>query len=258
MKTYIIYIINLFVIITIYSCQKVIDVDLNAVSPQIVIEGNIYDRPGPYTVNIFKTVNFSDPNIYPPVSGAFVQISDDAGNSEVLSEAASGTYTCSTLGGKSGRTYTLTVRTSEQTYTAISSMPDPIEIDSIYIEKTILGDEKLVSLKFKDPAGIDNYYRLIEFKNGIRQKGFEVSNDKLSLNGTITYSIYQNTDSTLNSGDKVTVWLESIDNNMYDYFRTAADDGESASPSNPISNISNGALGYFNACAVRTKDIIVP
>jgi hypothetical protein len=30
------------------SCQKVIVVDLNASAPQVVIEGNVYDQPGPY------------------------------------------------------------------------------------------------------------------------------------------------------------------------------------------------------------------
>jgi hypothetical protein len=49
--------------------------------------------------------------------------------------------------------------------------------------------------------------------------------------------------------------LQSIDKGVYDYFRTAGNDGnQSASPSNPISNIDNEALGYFNACAVTKKE----
>lgn len=62
----------------------------------------------------------------------------------------------------------------------------------------------------------------------------------------------------LKTGDSVYVILECIDENVYDYFRTAGGDmSNSASPANPISNISNGALGYFNACTIRSESLVV-
>jgi hypothetical protein len=65
-------------------------------------------------------------------------------------------------------------------------------------------------------------------------------------------------DTKIERGDLVTVWLESIDKNVYDYFRTAGQDGsQSATPSNPISNISPSVLGYFNACSVTKKTFTV-
>jgi hypothetical protein len=61
----------------------------------------------------------------------------------------------------------------------------------------------------------------------------------------------------LKKGDTVTVWLETIDKGVFDYFRTAgSESGRNASPANPVSNISNGALGYFNASSVRKGSII--
>ena len=62
------------------SCQKVIDVDLNSSSPHIVIEGYISDQPGPYWVRISQTVNYNQPNTFPPVSGATVTLSDNIGS----------------------------------------------------------------------------------------------------------------------------------------------------------------------------------
>lgn len=50
------------------SCEKEIDLDLNSSSPQIVIEGNISDAPGPYIVKLSKTVNYSELNNYLPVT----------------------------------------------------------------------------------------------------------------------------------------------------------------------------------------------
>ena len=58
------------------SCTKVINVNLNNANPNIVIEGNLNDGPGPYQVKLTQTVNFSDPNFFPPVTGAIVQITD--------------------------------------------------------------------------------------------------------------------------------------------------------------------------------------
>ena len=61
------------------------------------------------------------------------------------------------------------------------------------------------------------------------------------------------------AGDSIKVWLECIDHGVFEYFRTAnRDGGHSTSPANPVSNITNGALGYFNACSVRKKVFIYP
>jgi hypothetical protein len=252
-------IISIVLVIVFSSCQKVIDLDLNSASSQIVIEGNVYDQTGPYLVKISQTVNFDESNVYPPVTGATVEISDDVGNSEVLTESSSGTYITSALQGISGRTYTLTVASKGKTYTATSTMPNPVNIDSIYLEKSMFGNDKLVSVNFNDPANTNNYYRLIEFINNERQTGFNVTDDNLNQGKIISYSFMSaGNDSKLETGDNVTVWLESIDDNVYEYFRTAGrDGGQSSSPSNPTSNISNGALGYFNACSVHEISIIV-
>ena len=51
-----------------------------------MIEGNITDLTGPYIVKISESVNFDVTNIFPPVNGAKVIISDNAGNSETLKE----------------------------------------------------------------------------------------------------------------------------------------------------------------------------
>ncbi len=52
-------------IFALFSCTKVINVNLNNANPNIVIEGVISDGAGPYQVQLSQTVNFSDPNIFP-------------------------------------------------------------------------------------------------------------------------------------------------------------------------------------------------
>lgn len=113
-----------------------------------------------------------------------------------------------------------------------------------------------------DRANVENYYRIIEFKNSKKIEGFNVASDDLYKGKKITYklmSMGNGTDSKISTGDYIIIWLEALDKGAYEYFRTAEQDGsQSASPSNPTSNISNGALGYFNACSVTKKSIIVP
>src|SRR6185312_7927452 len=117
------------------GCQKVINIDLNSASPAIVIIGNINDQPGPYTVTLSQTVNFSAPNTFPPINGAFVTIADNAGNIDTLVETIQGTYITKRIMGVAGRTYSLTVTANGQTYTASSTMPQVVKFDTLEIIK---------------------------------------------------------------------------------------------------------------------------
>jgi hypothetical protein len=240
------------------SCEKIIDLKLNTSVSQIVIQGNVYDQSGPYTVKITKTVDFDESNIYTPVTGAEVEISDNTGNTEVLTETSPGIYLTSSLQGVPRRTYTLTIKTDGKNYTASSTMPPAVNIDSIYCEKSYFGDFLQLYAEFSDPADTVNYYYLIQYINGVAQDGMGVANDELDDGQTIKFLFMPiDEESQLKTGDTTTVWLETIDKGVYDYYRTVNPHaGQYTTPANPVSNISNGALGYFKACSIRKKTLI--
>jgi hypothetical protein len=250
--------LSAFLLSVLTACEEVVSIDYKTSSSQIVIEGNIYDEAGPYTIRISKSVAMDDPSIYPPVTGATVTINDHAGNAEVLAETDSGIYQTSTLQGIPGRTYTLTVSTGGQTYTANSTMPSAVEIDTIYSSKIDGTEMHQINVNFTDPADTKNYYRLVDIVNGKSLGNDLVASDELSqgkkIEGTLVYG-----KDDLKVGDTFTLWLETVDKGVYTYFNTAnLSDQNSATPANPISNISNKALGYFNACALRKKSIVIP
>jgi hypothetical protein len=261
-KTNIIIFITVILSLCFSSCQKVIDIELNTSSSQIVIQGNINNQPGPYIVKISKTVDFDLSSSYPPVSGATVIISDNHGTIDTLVEPYPGTYVTTKILGIPGYTYSLVAIIGGISYSSVSVMPGPVEISSVYIENAIFGDSKQVTLSFNDPANIENYYRVIEYINGDLQTDFHVLSDELYDGDNIEYSIRSmgnDDDNKLEQGDTVTLWLLCIDKGVYDYFRTAGSDGtQSASPANPLSNIDNGALGYFNACYIKKASVVVP
>lgn len=81
------------------ACKKVIQVNLHEASSRVVIEGEITDIPGIYQVKISRTVPYSDDNIFPPVQGAIVQVTDS--NNGILYpfvETYPGLYTCKLRG----------------------------------------------------------------------------------------------------------------------------------------------------------------
>jgi hypothetical protein len=250
------------------SCKKVVTLKLNTVPAQIVIEGEITDLPGPYTVSLSQTVGFYEDNTFPPVSGASVIMSDNTnGITDSLTEVAPGTgiYRTHEMGGVDGHTYTLSVTSQQQNYTATSTMPMQVPLDSIsFSQLSGFGNNQIDAIaNFQDPAGIKNYYQFVEFVNGTQiTKDVFVFSDRLSDGRYINETLYNDT-SYLFQGDEVKVNMYCIDENVYNYFYQLVQSGgtgafsTTASPANPTSNISNGALGYFSAHTVSSKTAVV-
>lgn len=246
-------------LVSLSSCEKVVNLQLNDSASRVVIQGNIYDQTGPFYIKISKSVTFDESNSYPPVTGARVEITDNVNQTEVLTESVSGTYKTTKLRGIPGRSYSLTVRTGSDTFVSVAFMPPAVSIDSLIFASSPFSGEKAATIRFSDPPFAVNFYRLIYFVNNVQQKEFYILDDEIFQGASIKYALLpRGSGLTLVKGDNVTVWLESIDKGVYEYFRTAGHDkGQSTSPSNPVSNISNGALGYFNACSVRKISSIV-
>ena len=135
------------------SCEKVVDIDLNSSDPHIVIEGNIDDSSVPSIVKLSQTVNYDEPNAFPPISGATITLLDNLGNADSLTESSPGTYSGSNIQGIPGRTYTLTVLADGKEYFATSTMPSPVQIDSLTVSTRAFGRNtgKVVNVNFQDP-----------------------------------------------------------------------------------------------------------
>ncbi len=241
------------------ACKKTVKVNLNNVSPRIVIEGEIINQPGPYEVRVTKTVNFSDDNIFPPVSGAEVRITDTTnGIGYDLAETSPGLYTVNGSIGIPRHTYQLYVKAEGQVYTALSTMPDVVHLDSVTfaINTDFNGKKDLNAVvNFQDPVGVVNYYQFLEYVNGRLIPNNFVFEDRLSDGRYIEQPLY-NDSSYLQKGDSLLLRMYCIDKNVYNYFfsllQVSGNNGgfQSASPDNPVTNLSGGALGYFSAHTV--------
>jgi hypothetical protein len=249
------------------SCTKIIDIDLNTASPQVVIEGNINDQDKVFDVKITQTVKFSDSNSFPPIQGASVTISDNVGNSEFLKENQVGVYQTKTTKGVSGRTYTLKVVANGKTYISTSTMPSVVKLEGVKITESAFqngppGEKNYDILpQFLDPENVVNYYFFNQYVNGTKDKGFfNVLNDTFinGRNNVQTTNVSQ--DLKLKSKDLLKVEMLCIDKGLYDYYYSLSQlsGGSGATPANPVSNISGGCLGYFGAYTIRTLTTNVP
>ncbi|OFX25196.1 MAG: hypothetical protein A2033_09565 [Bacteroidetes bacterium GWA2_31_9] len=260
--------ILIFVPFLFSSCEKVIELDLNSKNAQIVIEANISNMNEPAIVKLIKTVNYDDVNSFPSVTDATVILSDNIGNVETLIETSAGIYKSTSIQGTEGRTYTLKVNVNGKEYTSVSTMNSPVEINNLYISTISLpkGKQKMVSLKYNDTKGVANYYRIVEILNNDTLPTIFIEDDLKQDGETIDMTLLakRQNEVKLKTGDSVKVQLQSVDKNVYDYFRTLLQlvgggglINQSTSPANPISNFDNGALGYFNAYSVSEKSIVV-
>ena len=136
------------------------------------------------------------------------------------------------------------------------------------IPRRHLLDSAYVNLKGRitDPPGLGNYSRYFTSVNGaVFLPGLNSVFDDQITDGTTyditipqgvnrNYSIDRNTYGFFNKGDSVVVKFANIDKATYDFWRTMEYNYSSvgnpfSTPTQVISNISNGALGYFGGYA---------
>jgi hypothetical protein len=262
------FVLSILMLLLFSGCQKVINVDLNEAAPHIVIEGLVSDQRGPYTVTISKSGSYFNQPVLQMVSGAQVIITDSFGTLDSLREISAGVYLTSRTKGVPGRTYTLKVVSENQEYDGTSTMLSHVDIDSLPLVKSTsqrldLGGNNRnpnhveIHCFFKDPVE-KNFYRLKVFKNdSINTQNYRLYDDQYTNGEESELRVAYAT-----VGDTFRVELLSLDQSTYEYYRTLSDllftnPIFGSTPANPNSNLSNGALGYFGACAVSTRTIII-
>lgn len=278
-----------------YSCEKKIDFDLDQLPPKLVVEATIENNEAPMVIlsqslNYFATVDIQQ-LLNSFVHNADVYISNGTQTQKLIEYAVpiGGGYnlyyystdtinTANAFKGQLKRQYSLRIVTSGNEYTATTSIPDFNKgFDSIWWKsapKGVEDNKAVVMIKVTDPPGYGDYVRYYTKRNSEPYfPGLNSVFDDLIIDGT-TYELQvepgmdrnaERDDSThyFNHGDTVTVKLSSIDKATYDFWRTmeytyASVGNPFSSPIKVLSNISNGALGYFGGYASQYRTIIIP
>ena len=251
---------------TFFSCEKVIEFDLSGSKETIVIEATITNSKLPFTVLVSKTSPYFGSKTKNPVSGAKVSVRFEKGKAKYFEEISPGLYQLKNFLAYAGYWYVVDVEYEGITYTARSYMNDMVSIIDLgfsYFDGFGFFDSGYkVNTYIRDPANKENYYRIKYFVNGqIADDHGEITlySDQL-FNGKEIGLVQRSP--VFQEDDTLTIELQSIDKAAYQYFSTlenisGSEMQQSASPSNPISNFNNGALGYFSAYSFDRRTVIL-
>ncbi len=258
-------------LLLISSCEREITIDLNKSNPRYVIEGNISnDKNDTSKIIISRTLNFDQTIQYPKVSGAFVTITDTVTNViDTLKELKSGIYGKISFFGKEGHTYKMYVKIGSDTFIATSTMPYSQRLDSLKqlnLAGTVFpggppagtpAAGKIVQLLpvYKKSINTDKYYQYVIAKNDSLLNRIIAGMDIVSNPIPIDFPLYLQA----KKNDTIYFDMRFMEKSAFEYLMEInANVGQfSATPSNPLSNISNGALGFFKAHTSQKKKIII-
>ena len=274
---------NIFAVITgsiaISACQETVQLDLKQTPPKIVIEGQVTDQPGHQSVKVSRSVDFYSSGEAPTIDNATVIVTDNDGNEftfvhnpNAVPDSA-GIYIPETpFVGVIGKTYSLHVQVGQEIFEASDKLVNVIDMDSL--KYRINDDEK------EDPKTFGKFYELLMYaKEPQDETNFYLfkfyRNDSL-----LTYSdtdIYYSDDKYLAENidgvtspiyyapnDKGRVEMYSLSRVGYvfynDLWTLLNNDGGGMFgpiPTTPRTNLSNGALGFFQVSAMNSIEIVV-
>ncbi|MDD3079410.1 MAG: DUF4249 domain-containing protein [Paludibacter sp.] len=254
------------------SCTEIIHLDINSSDPQLVVEAQIGEGE-PAVINLTKSVNLDDEDDFPIVSGAIITLSDASGNTENLEEIIPGKYVSISMRGRAGETYHIDIEVEDKSVTASCDCPDRVNFDSMKVVNSVYpggGDIPLysgqskafyeITVAYQDPPEIDNFYRFEIYVNNSLYASSIYNDERYNgLSNENTIIIYND---SIKTGDKITVEMQCISKEVYNYFNSMENSGmssgNSSSPSNPYTNLVGTDLGYFSAYTVQRKDYIKP
>jgi hypothetical protein len=258
----IIFYITVIISFSLFSCEDVVDIDLETAPPKLVIDAAIkWEKGTPGNEQKIKltTTTAYNSSVIPAVSGATVYITNSTNTVfNFIETPNTGEYICTDFVPVINEIYKLTVISKGQTYTASEKLYATPEIDRI--EQKIFsgfdGDQIQVKFFYPDNGTEDNFY-LIGFKNNtIPFPEFGTASDEF-FQGNEMFGFY--TDEDLVAGNVLDLGVQGISERYYNYMNkllniagTNGGNPFTAPPATLKGNIKNQAnhadypLGYFS------------
>ena len=248
MKSYI-KIITILTISIFFSCEDVIDVDLQTAQERLVIEASLDWEKG--TAGTNQTIKLSTSSAYftndqnTPVTNATVKVTNtDTSEEFIFANANNGTYTTTIFSPIIDNTYTLEIVYNNETYTATENLKPVTDITRVE-QSTEKGfdDEVLeVNVYFDDPENEENYY-LFKYKeeNDLFFKLEDIDDEFINGN-EVSWWYEKDKDSEQGefaTGDQVEIEIYGISDAYFNYIRTLIE--------------QSGGIGLFGSTPVALK-----
>ena len=257
------FILSLFCLISLSSCEKVIDVNLTTEPPRLVVDAALTYVKGTdgknQSITLSTTTGFFDKEI-PKVSGATIYINNSTNTKfEFLEDAnQKGSYNCTNFVPVLGESYILTIIYKGETYKAQETLIPVNKIENVE-QRADLGlnqDEYGFKINFQDRISENNFY-IISYKSPYEAFPYYQVFDDQFFDGKLMFGLYGSDE--LKVGDAVEVSLRAASQRHFNYMNklvnTASGGGGPFQPT-PSSAIrgnvvnqtkeSNFCLGFFS------------
>ena len=284
------YLLSGFVILSLFSCEDVIDVDVNEGETQLSIDAFINNKKEVQKIVLLETKQFFSKADQPVYQADSVFVTDDENNKYIFEDPdLDGVYEWEdTVLVQVGRKYSLTVKKGMKVFTAESYANPVPTIDSInweYLPASLGLDNgsyeaELVS---RDLVGQVDYYKIQWAKNGVFVKG--LSSINISVDGSFSKTGAQDSglfippistfpatdfDDSLGLGDIITYELLSIDEATFNFWTEVANQkingAREALFATPTANVKGNikssvdnkvTLGWFSASMISSKSQLI-
>lgn len=260
--------------LVLFSCEDVIDLNIENNASYIVVDGEISDLPGEKITRLYYNNAYFDSTDPEYIINAEVVLYENGISMDTMIEISPGHYATSYTGVK-GNAYHISFSVGENTY---ESVPETInrvsEIDSMYAnfidDSPFLDPGYYVFFDTFEPSGPGDYYRWRTYYNNTYLDdpfNIFVSDDQLVDGNPIDE--FQVNFEPYNAGDTVRVEQMSITKTNYEYWSLISTQTAQvgslfdAPPAPVIGNIvcttdaDELVLGYFSASAIRDAEIII-
>ncbi len=265
---------QLSVIICLFcSCQDVIDIKIDKGEPVMVVEGWLTNKREVQYIKLYKSKGITEAGEYPPVSQAQLVLSDGAGHKETLTEVSQGSYAIAKLKAVAGRTYTLSIQTSDGSYEAVSTVPrlslSPDSVTYKYEDKSIFYEHAgyYPMINGAELDGPGDYVQIKLYKNGRylnSANDLNLFSDKYA-DGYYIMNMELNVDSPYVSGDLIKAEVWSLTEHAYFFWHDIRDQLFNAQVfATPLTNVrsnidkvtpgSKNVTGYFGTSIVRSAE----
>jgi hypothetical protein len=276
-------ILSLFLAVLLsWSCQEVIDLELNEADPKIVIEGEIVNKNTIHRIRISESLNYYDTGRMNPVSDAEIRLLDENNNvisGFIYNPQDSNYQTYDSLRLEIGAEYKIQIEINDELLEAKGKLLENATLDSIYY----LSDKEMQALG--QPVFGEGYFLFVDGR--LNNEGVEYFKLDVIVNDTLRNSRGALSNSILTSeffgkefqalpvpgsfeeADTVDLELYTLNEDVYQYYvefiNLLFNDGGvfSPPPVNPDSNIKNitnpenEPLGFIQFSSVQRRSLVI-
>ena len=203
-----------------FSCEEVIDVELNESEPRLVIEASINWIKGTTGNEQEIKLSLSSPFFeegLAPANGALVQIEDSNGNTFNFTEVGlSGIYRTNTFVPVIDEIYSLYILYNDEQYSAKESLLSVVPIDFIEQENDggFSGEDIEIKAFYTDPVGIKNFYFFEFLPDFTPVPDLEVYKDEFT-DGNQIFGFYDSED--IEVGNDLRIRIHGVSERFYDF-----------------------------------------